>query len=71
MRSGGKQLATPCRDALAVRKQLTGVLEEDDAIAKEAPTLLRVCRDDMSSIAIERVSGRARWSVRARAHRTG
>jgi glycine dehydrogenase len=33
-------------DDLAVRQELTGVLEEDDAVAQQAPTLLRVVRHE-------------------------
>ncbi len=42
VRGGGKQFGAPGSDALAVGKQLAGVLEQDDAIAEKAPPLLRV-----------------------------
>jgi glycine dehydrogenase len=34
------------RDDLPVRQQLPGVLEEEDAVAQQAPPLLRVVRHD-------------------------
>jgi hypothetical protein len=69
--SGREQLAASCRDALPVREELTGVLEENDAVTEQAPALLRVRRYDMRSVAIERARRRARRIMRTRAQRTG
>jgi hypothetical protein len=69
--SGREQLAAPRRDALPVRKELTGVFEENDAVTKEAPALLRVRREDVRSVTIERIGWRARRIMRTRAQRTG
>ena len=39
-------------DDLAVRQQLTGVLEEQDAVAQQAPALLRVVRHRMGGLPV-------------------
>ncbi|HEY3629484.1 MAG TPA: hypothetical protein VGL21_01240 [Jatrophihabitantaceae bacterium] len=71
MRGGGEQLSAARRDAPAVRKQLTGVLEQDDAVAQKAPALLRMRGEDMRSISVERIGRRARRDMSARAQRVG
>jgi hypothetical protein len=71
MRRGGEQLGAPRRDAPAVRKELAGVLEEDDAVAQKAPALLRMRGEDVRGIAVERIGRRARRDVSARAQRVG
>src|SRR6476646_9792471 len=40
-------------------KQLAGVLEGDDAVAEQAPALLRTRRDDAGRIAVHGVGARA------------
>ena len=55
-------------DAAAVRQQLTGVFEGDDAVAEKAPALLWERRDDAGGVAVEGVCGGAGRLVLA--HRT-
>jgi hypothetical protein len=43
------------RDDPAVRQQVGGVLEHDDAIAQQAPALLRVGGHDAGGLAVRRV----------------
>ena len=45
------------RDAGAVGEQFAGVLKHDHAVAEQAPTLLRVARNDPGRVAIDRVGG--------------
>jgi uncharacterized protein (DUF342 family) len=42
-----------------VGKQLTGVVEENDAIAQERPALLGVVGDGVRGVPVRTVSGRA------------
>src|SRR6202011_4772789 len=49
----------------AVGQQLTGVGERDDAVAQQAPALLRMTGHDVGGFAIRRVGRRARRLVRA------
>jgi hypothetical protein len=42
-------------DARPVGEQLAGVLENDDAVAEQAPALLREGRDDLGSVVVDRV----------------
>lgn len=53
------------RDDAPVREQIAGIIEADDAVAQQAPALLRVTRDDVRGVAVGRVCGRAGWAVRA------
>lgn len=46
--------------ATAVRQDLACVLEEDDAVAQQAPPLLGMAGDDVRGVAVGRVSRRAR-----------
>lgn len=46
-------------DHAPVGQELTGVVEEDDAVAQQAPSLLRVAGDGVRRLAVERVGGRA------------
>jgi len=48
------------RDALAGGEQRAGVLEQHDAVAEQAPSLLGVRGHDMGRLAIYRVRGRTR-----------
>jgi hypothetical protein len=61
--SGGDQgvrCGTPVRfDGAAVGQQLARVLEEDDAVAEQAPSLFREGRDDMGCVPVGRVCARA------------
>jgi hypothetical protein len=41
-------------DGCAVGKQLTRVVEDDDAIAEQAPPLLRMADDSMGRLAVRR-----------------
>jgi hypothetical protein len=50
--SGREQLAATRRNALPVGQQLARVFEENDAVTKQAPALLRVRRHDVRSVAI-------------------
>jgi hypothetical protein len=49
----------------SVWKQRPGVLEQDDAIAQQAPALLGVTGNHPSGLAIRRADGRARRRVLA------
>jgi hypothetical protein len=49
----------------SVRKQRPGVLEQDDAVAQQAPALLRVTGNHPGGVAIRRAGGRARRRVLA------
>jgi hypothetical protein len=51
------------RNRAAVRQQLAGVVEEDDAVAQKAPPLLRVEGDGVSRLTVRTVSWRARGPV--------
>jgi hypothetical protein len=48
------------RDDLAVGQQLPGVIEEDDAITEQAPTLLWVVSHSMGRLPVRRFGRRAR-----------
>jgi hypothetical protein len=48
------------RDYLAVRQQVAGVLEEDEAVAQQTPALLRVGGYDMGGLPVWRGGRRAR-----------
>ena len=52
-------------DAASVRQDLAAVLEQHDAVAEEAPPLLRVAGDDSGGVAVGGVRGRTRWVMRA------
>ena len=52
-------------DQTSVREQLAGVLEDDHAVAEQAPALLRVAGDHSSRIMVDSVGGRALRLVRA------
>jgi len=71
VRGRGQQLLTTCRDATTVGQQLSGVLEQHDPIAKEAPPLLGVRDDDVCGVAVELRGRGARRSVRAHVRRWG
>jgi hypothetical protein len=45
-------------DRSAVRQQFAGVLEDDDAVAEEAPALLGVARNRAGGFVVSRVSAR-------------
>jgi hypothetical protein len=53
------------RNRVAVRQQLTRVVEQDDAVAEQAPPLLGVTGDGASRVPVMAVSGRTRGLVRA------
>lgn len=46
-------------DHAPVGQKLAGVVEEDDAVAQQAPSLLGVAGDRVGRLAVQRVSGRA------------
>ncbi|GJF22011.1 hypothetical protein SHO565_25750 [Streptomyces sp. HO565] len=50
-------------DDPAVRQKLTGVLEEDDAVAQQAPPLFRVVRHETGGFPVGGVGWRTRWLV--------
>src|SRR5690242_9161151 len=52
-------------DDPAVRQELTGVLEEQDAVAQQAPALLRVVRQKAGGFPVGGVGGGTRWLVLA------
>ncbi|GAA4666980.1 hypothetical protein GCM10023347_19670 [Streptomyces chumphonensis] len=51
------------RDDLAVRQQLAGVVEQQDAVAQEAPALFGVVGHRVGGLTVGGVGGRARWLV--------
>jgi hypothetical protein len=51
--------------AAAIWKQLAAVIEEDDAVAQQAPTLFGVDNDRDSGGTVEAVGRRAGWLVLA------
>jgi len=61
----GLRIVTTRRDDLAVREQLAGVVEEDDAVAQKAPALFGVARDDARCVTVLCVSPGTRWEVPA------
>ena len=68
--SGGRHhLSGACRavrgDDLAVGQELTGVLEKENAVAQQAPSLFRVVRHQAGGLPVGGVSCRARWLVLA------
>ena len=65
VRGGHQQLGAAGAGALAVRQQLAEVLEDDHAVAQQAPALLGVRRDDVRRVAVERVGGGASRDVAA------
>ena len=52
-------------DAASVRQDFAAVLEQHDAVAEEAPPLLRMAGDDGGGVAVGRVGRRTRWVMRA------
>ena len=52
-------------DAAAVRQDLAAVFEQHDAVAEEAPPLLRMAGDDGGGVAVGGVRGRTRGLMRA------
>ena len=56
-------------DHAAVRQQLAGVLEQDDAVAQQAPALLRVAGDRVSGLAVGRVGAGTLGLVRTHGER--
>lgn len=62
---GHDQVMASGGDALPVGHQLAEVLERDDAVAEQAPALLRMRRDDMRGMVVGGVGGRAARDVRA------
>jgi hypothetical protein len=53
------------RDDLAVRKELTGVVEEHHSVAEQAPTLVGVGDQDLRGVVIGGAGGRTRGLVLA------
>jgi hypothetical protein len=49
---GGSGVGPVRRDDAAVGEQFSGVLEEEDAVAEQAPTLLGVARDNVRGLTI-------------------
>jgi hypothetical protein len=47
--------------ATAVRKQLAVVVEDDDAVAEQRPSLFWMKRHEASRVVIRGVRGRTRW----------
>jgi hypothetical protein len=52
-------------DGAAVRKDLSGVLEDDHSIAEQTPSLFREGGDDSCGIVVDGVRGWTRWLVLA------
>jgi hypothetical protein len=60
----GREVSGPVRfDAGAVRKELPGVVEHDDAVAEQAPALLGVADYGVCRFAVRRRRARARRRV--------
>jgi len=53
------------RHDAAVRQQFSGVLEDDDAVAQQAPALLGVAGDDAGGVVVGGVRGRTGGKVHA------
>ena len=68
--SGGVVVGATRADDLAVGQQLAEVLEDDDAVAQQAPALFRMRRDDACGVMVGRVRGRAGWLVGAHGGRS-
>src|ERR1022692_1052676 len=61
-----EQVGWPVRlDRVPVREQLTGVLENDDAVAKQAPALLRMADEGSGRLTVRSSCIRAGRRVRA------
>jgi hypothetical protein len=69
VRGAGEQITPSDLDALPVRQQLAGVVEEHDTVAQQAPPLLGVSHDDVCSVAVDLLCRGARWTVPADVNR--
>src|ERR1700735_3765181 len=61
-----EQVGRPVRRArVPAREQFPGALENDDAVAEQAPALFRMTDDRTGRLAVRAAGIRTRWRVRA------
>src|ERR1700684_268184 len=53
------------RDCIPAGEELPGILENDDAVAEQAPALFRMTDDRTGRLAVRAAGIRTRWRVRA------